>query len=495
MVVIALLKTLILVLFFSISFAYKYSDFVYEKDYKLPNPPENILTKCEFLPIDTNSCNSVINDISLTSSEKDEFILALLNPNLYSPDFNFVKNWNDKIVYSKYPLNPPKSSISIKDAWVKIITFHPSVLENNVTLLNKTGIVKSIYGFTFVLPNSTAASDCKTEYIPEGYDFNLITKLNGQTINHKNDSVANFTLNQKENLFDSILSIESGYLQLHFKNVRHCVETKKGEEKCTVTCDYSDTEEKKDNLVVTDNKLTSFYQADFNASYFVDSNRGGSYNVWLDYNAPEDFSSALFDADNVYLHKQNILYPLKSINNTLYFEIEALDETYKHNAYVLNSSRNSSNYSLNFLIPESDNCTFKLSSHFSSVTYDNFCVVSNDFPILNISLLNHSNSSMLVKIYFFDNQTKQVLQNKLIKLTYAGRVYNTTTNTNGEALLSIPYVDGSQIIYAKFDTDFNTKSAESSLIIPSTLPLSLLVSLGILFLLVLIIRRWFNGHA
>jgi len=63
-----------------------------------------------------------------------------MNPNIDYPDYDFAREWNENLTFTKYAPADTRtySSGSIRDAWVKIVDLWPSVMIDNKTLLNHT---------------------------------------------------------------------------------------------------------------------------------------------------------------------------------------------------------------------------------------------------------------------------------------------------------------------------------------------------------------------
>jgi len=152
------LRPILVLLLASTSLAYNYHDYVKESNYHGPAlVNDSLFDDCRSLNVPEIICNTTESG-NLTRDQAKRLILDSLNPSLSGLDYGFVGGWNNKVVFSKYPPVGVQTyrSGSIRDAWVKIVSLQPSMRSVNRTLLNQTGLIRSEYAFTFVLPNKPA---------------------------------------------------------------------------------------------------------------------------------------------------------------------------------------------------------------------------------------------------------------------------------------------------------------------------------------------------
>lgn len=470
MVIIVPLKYFALIGLIPLLFAYPYNDFIKESDYKTPVAPSDTIlsSDCSNLPLNQDVCY-VIKSQPLTQDERKTLLLEAINPNTASPDFQIVKNWNDKLVFTKYPLTPAVSSGSIRDAWVKIISLRPSVLYDKKIYLNSSGEVTSAFGFTFVVPDQPAAGDCKTQYYPEGYDYGLNISLNGKIINKNNEKQTLYNLTNNSNSFDVKLSIVSAYQILHFRDTRHCQKSKDGE-KCWTTCDYFNTEEKIDHLQINNSKQGELYDYNLSVNSFVDDVYSGISDLWLNYNIPST-ASIDFEGNNSYFRERNVDYELISENlpyNTLQFSaIKNNDKTPFHFT-ILDENRTDNETIIHAHIQYSDNCTIKFQTFFSNNESSNLCNTTNVTTAISANIENNTGNIVNLNLRFFENDTNNSLSGKNLTILYSGHFYSVITDQNGEAKITFPYIHGSQLVEIFFQTDMHIKSARTTVIISSS---------------------------
>jgi hypothetical protein len=291
--------------------------------------------------------------------------------------------------------------------------------------------------------------------------------LNGVELNQTGVKNANFTLNQTINLFESRLKIDSAYQVKHYKWVRHC--SRSG---CWVSCDYYKTDNIVNHLDISDGKNTELYNFTYNASYLVDRNLSRVFDYWLAYSVPDDFAEAFFKANNSFIRSQGVKYRLISSNppyNTFSFEaIRTPSSTSIYGVSVLqnNHSTIDSRFltKMHVFLPKTNDCSMTFRSHFDLVFLPNFCDLSTEYPVIDLSLVNSSNDTLTLKVRFYENTTNLPLSNKLIHITFSGYEAIVTTNDRGEAIVSLPHLKGNQLIKADFETDMTTKSAETVLV-------------------------------
>ena len=459
----------------STSLSYEYHDYVVEDSYHGPAlVNDSLLDKCRFLGVQEIVCNTTESG-NLTKDQGRQLILDTLNPSLSGLDYNFVMNWNNNKTFSKYPPKgvPVRSSGSIKDAWVKIVSLHPSIRYGNQTLLNQTGLIRSEFAFTFVLPEEPAPGDCKTRYSAKGFNYTLNTTLKGTQINKDDSKIAFYNLTNSSNLFQSNLSIESGYTASHYVWVTHCDD----DGDCHETCEYAYTENITDQLNLSDSTVGILYNFTYNATSFVDKNFSGLMDYWLIYNVSENYGQMLFKSGHSYIFTKSVDYRLKSAYapyNILFYEIVGHNNrTYLQDASLFydNQTLNGTNITrkLNAILAYSDDCSLTFASHFNIYTIPKLCNITNETPVLNLSIENRTNESISLLAHFYDNQTGVPFVDKDITIHYGSSEQTVRTDSQGNGRLNMPLI-GNRVVMAEFITDLKNKSAESFLFIPEEVP-------------------------
>ncbi len=494
---------------------YQYHDFVWEENYLAPaRPPDTLLDNCRNIGVDKSICDAIANQ-SLTDLQKRRLVLDGLLRNSSFPDFETAKAWNNGIQFTNYAPDgiATRSSTNIRDAWLKIVAIDPSVYGRNGNgllvnglLVNGSSAINSRYGFSFVVAREQFPGDCATSYEVCGY----------------NSALQNWFSNGQAN---SKLVITSQYLIHHYVEVTHCYSV--GDETiCYTTCDYAYSEDRRDALTLTDRVGVKNETAGSFAFSFIESQEKGLVDGWLVFTSTSDFNYAEFAIQNSYIKFLESAYRLDS-NLTPYNTItpEALDSPNDFEFYgtaitsreefegtgkalidylsendssvlvrmsgsnvTINDTGNYRYEKIHFLIPAEElNCSFDFYSHFSHTHLDNFCNLSGQEPVINLTVANRTDENFVVNVGFYDNSTGDTFANKTIELRYGNQTVYVVTDDNGEAEAEFTYSQYSSIVYAEFQTDFEVKSTKAQLVLPSELPPLLL---DILYLLLILLALY-----
>lgn len=501
------LSRFFLLVLIPLSFAsYQYHDYVKESGYHGPAPVnDTLIDNCWNLGIDQSVCNAT-NSSNLTTAEKKTLILAAMNPRAGLIDYAFVDRWNENLRFGKYPPLGVRSasSGSIRDAWVKITAISPSVIEGNMTFLNSSGRIRAEYAFTFVLPDKTAPGDCKTTYSPEGYNYTLAIFQNGIQINKNSQKDAQFALNNSSVGFDANLSIVAGYQARHYVWVTHCDD----DGDCHETCEYAYTQNVTDSLNLSDSEAGVLYNFSYGARSLVDRNHSGLLDFWFSYNVSKDFSGIVLESGNANIRIKGTTYRLRALyepyNVLAYEAVPGGDTTFSYYAPILydNQTGNTTaiQRTIRTLIPSSGNCTLIFQSHFNRMVIPEFCNVTNQTPVFNATIVERRNDSTVLEVLFYDNATGTPLTNKQLFFSFNGQEENATTGHSGRARITLPITTG--IVRISFTTDFETKSAQTALVLAPELEINEqmlleLILLGlVLYLAYRVLKRWIgNGMA
>ncbi|MBI5222825.1 hypothetical protein HY990_00220 [Candidatus Micrarchaeota archaeon] len=339
------MKELLLLLLCGIAFAvpacpyYQNKDYVEASKYVQPSKPaDTILQYCNFnfdpICILANAFN--------TTEDKKLFIAEAIGNNSYENIFQ----WNQKIPFGKW-FNVTKNSKNIKDAWVSLAYFSPSVYDNGTYLLNSTSKIFTKENFTFVVDTRKLGGDCNDNFRICGYDYSVSTK------------------NISSNL-TAILSVKSEYLVDRYHLVTHCDLTG-----CWVTCDYYRTDSFKDSISVSDSKKIKYENFTVKSNYSVVDYYNGLAEVLINANN----SNVYFQIGNSTFDKTNYTYRIRyelEPYNVLVKELIPVNKTSEYGLSIL--ERN--NFAFRILAPYSPNCSLTIQGHFNSKTISG-CNLSN----------------------------------------------------------------------------------------------------------------------
>ena len=482
------MKLIALLLLIGVAYAipscgyHQYHDFVWESAYSPPSrPSDTLLTQC---PADPAICSA-----NVSVEQKRQLILDGMMNNSSFPDFQTANCWNQNLVFTKYAPDgvSTTSTSNIKGAWNKIIAIQPSVYSANDTLLvNNTGQVLSKHGFTFVVKQETFPSDCNTVYAVCGYDYALTDTFTPA-------------------LSTSLLSISTQYLIHHYHLVTHCY-TSNGVTHCYTTCDYASTDDLRNSLTIGDQSPTVAPPGQAFGFVFVDLHNKGIADAWLVLISTKEANFDQFTWGNSTIRFKESAYKL-AYNLTPYDAITPKanqtpnDMEFYGLAILSRQSIIGSNLSaylaanesiiasklayagitldnsvyrfekLHIIVPtDSLNCSLDFYGHFTHSKSENICFFSNETPAINITLVNRTNTSIIIALRFFNNQTNSSYSQKKIQLTHANQSLSVLTNENGEANATFDYSKISPIVFAEFKTDLETKSAKAQLPIPAEQP-------------------------
>jgi len=325
--------------------------------------PSAIALNCNSLSGgDLYICNS-IQSTNLSQAEKDLLIADIFNKNKTIPDFDFIYSWNTNLNIKNSPDNKYQSNGSIKNAWVKIISLMPSVLEDNILYIPEQVKILTRYNYDVVLPSGTASGDCKTSYSLEDKKESLDLYVNSQLIGY--DQLTAFIIKDNpENLnFIARLKIEVKYKVDHYQNKKYCSGYKDG--KCIkykTVCEYRSTNYQTDTLSLTDNLNAKLYRNQLNSSFKITDKYNGITRGILEAN---NFTKLILSFNNSFYRDNRYIY---SLNYTSQYYILTLKAEKAENIDFKNINVNKENNVFTFTVKDTSNCKIELFDHFNSIT-------------------------------------------------------------------------------------------------------------------------------
>ena len=112
---------------------------------------------------DEEFCTEVI-ESSLPQSAKDALLAAALYDNPDAPDHVFVEQWNTHILFNSAPDGAlTYDQGAIRDAWLKIISIMPSVIDKRL-MAPGYGKILTASNYRIEMPSGTMPGDCATYY-------------------------------------------------------------------------------------------------------------------------------------------------------------------------------------------------------------------------------------------------------------------------------------------------------------------------------------------
>ena len=461
--------------------SYPYTDYSWASAYASPaRPADTLLGNCVSLNL-TNPAMCAITQ-NLTSIERKQMILDDLVKTSGLPPFQDALAWNSRIPFTKYPPDGviPRNSSYIKDAWVKLVSISPSMIDSrdNRTYINDSGQLSIVHGFSLVVPQESFSGDCRTDYEVCGYDYSITAFDNSQRLTG-NASTALFSVPNRvhgaTNNFSVVMSINSQYLIYHY-NLQWKVVGWYWRRVCTL---YR-TDSRQDSLTASDSMTAYYYQVNTTAKVFVDNYQNNLVDAWLLASSKNDSTDFDFQLEDSFLGLQRKQYQLSynlSPYNALTPVLVPVSPIVRVRALSVLSSESknaSSDYSDKFHFLASANalnCTLTLYSPFLKTVYPSACFFNEtQKPVLNLSVTNATNTTFEISAQFYDNYSNAPFAGKTITFSYGNQTAVTATDFLGTTRTTFDYLPGVGLATASFLTDFETKSTKSSAVVPAPMP-------------------------
>lgn len=487
-----------------LSFPYKN----YATDYSYPaRPADTLLDQCSSIGLSDPQLCSVTQNSQLTSDQKKHLILnGLVKNNGYAP-INEAGSWNDRLSFTAYAPDGVGvyGSTNFQNAWVKVAYVSPSVFDSDKSKLyiGSSGTVRAAYAFTYVVPRQTFQKDCKTDYEVCGYNYQLDLYRNGQKINGGSSSIGYFQNSQTHDAagsFSASLSMNGQYLIHHYQQVTHCWQIWSSYY-CSTSCDYVSTDDKRDQLSISDGFTTYSYAPQPTAKVFVDNFGQGLLDGWLSVDTA-DYSSIKAYFGTAFLRIQRGDYRLgysQAPYNVLTPEFSLRPTPIQTNKLSILTVENTTKGLKIHFLAQTDvlDCRIEFNGHFQTQNLTNLCDFNeNQTPILNLTLSNVTNGSLTALARFYDNSTGQPLAGKNVSFVYGNQTANSVTDAQGFASTNFFQLSGVSVVSASFLTDFETRSAKATAILPSQGPdfLTLFWQLLALAFAAYLARSWLRGR-
>ena len=363
---------------------------------------------------------TMINNLDATQQEKEALTTLAFYPNKTIPNHDFVEYWNTRLNTNDAPSGTSKQNSGIiKEAWIKILSVMPSVIEDNKLYCDAQGKLQSAYNYRVELPSGTASGDCKTNYALESNTAQLSTFVNNILIGH--EKITSFSLTQSlQYAFKAQVNIETTTKIDHYKDRRYCCR-RSNSGRCTrycTSCDYDSTEHKTDSLVIEDTLVAYSYQKEPQGKVtFQDTYNGATKGTLTALN----FTRFLFSvnashyAHNTYIY--DFVYGLPPYNIIILRATPFLEKSSRNiNIRQVNAS------AFSFVIPNADNCKLQLFTHFHETLFN----CNSLYEKKNISLKTD-------KMHYFVNDTIFVNiepKNLLVNVTYGNTSIITQDSTS-----------------------------------------------------------------
>ncbi|MCX6706653.1 MAG: hypothetical protein NT001_00755, partial [Candidatus Woesearchaeota archaeon] len=294
----------------------------------------------------------------------------------------------------------------IKNAWMRLLTAMPSVLENNTFYFSGKGKALSAYKHEVVIPyGQIISNDCKTTYqLRENKGVlnvfaNNVYQGNGKLVNF--ESASDTTLRAEYNI-----NVKTDIN--HYKWYYYCCahSPQGGCTRVCRVCKFSNTEQKQDNLVLKDQLSLKYYNPEMKADFEVLDIYSGSTKIRY---TPSIASS--LDFKDSYFRDYGYIYGLnasKKPYDILTVNAEKHERNENNNLFV------EGNETYEIIVKDTSDCSIKLFTHFLNKTIPcNLSYTSVDITIETDKLAYYENETIKVS----------VKPSKEFNLTYAGKEY------------------------------------------------------------------------
>ena len=305
--------------------------------------------------IDNRELCLEINNMDLSEEEKEYLISDIIDDSKNYPNHDFVKEWNLNLDTFRAPVDIQKhNSVYIKNAWVKLLTVMPSVLEGNTLYHSDNSEVLSAFNHEVEIPDERIDGDCKTKYYLEENREELNLYVNddyagsGRLISFVADKDSEFKVE-----YDVFVKIKIK----HYEWDSYCCK-RDDDGRCIKTCrecEYDHTEYKTDNLRINDEVNLKYYDIDSEADFSVKEKYFDTTKGVL---SGKDFSSLHLKFSNSYFSDFNYVYSrVWDSYNVLTVKAEKKKRTEHNNLFY------SGNYDIE--VKDTTNCKVLVYDHFN----------------------------------------------------------------------------------------------------------------------------------
>jgi len=360
---------------------------------------------------DQNTCKEIQNS-ELAQTEKDILITTIINKYKTTPNYEFLRSWNNNLEITEPSNGRTYNEGIIKNAWTEIVSISPTIKENNILYSTNYGTIRTEYNYKYQLPKTKEKDDCQTDYYLTGKNEELNIYLNEKNIGKKKLLSFNISKETESLEIKSELKITLTYKIEHYQMewVGDFME-----------CRYKGEEYKTNTITLTDNIKTEVYKKNQLTS---------NIRVTSLYN---NITRGTLEAENytkIALTFNNSLYEKSLHTYTLNYSLPSYILTINANKNEVEKSNNINinNYAdtHNFAVKDSSKCKITLSDHFNTIT--NTCNLSYNKTELTITT---------DKTNYYENDTIKVFitpTNTKINITYGkqSRIISNYTEFSAE---------------------------------------------------------------
>ena len=218
-------------------------------------------------PANYESCNEILNS-RITEQEKELLISNLEYKSQFFPDHDYIFNQNSKLEFDIEPENTKTYNKKfIKEAWMNIFAFMPSVLYNDKLYVPDKTTIQTGFNYEVEIPENyysddypeTRNGDCKTKYYLDEKEAENRVYVNGKY--QGEGDLFDININ-KDSEIKSIFNINVEVRIKHYKWKKYC-SSRREDGSCRRyrrKCRYRDSETKKENLQIIDIQNIKIYK-------------------------------------------------------------------------------------------------------------------------------------------------------------------------------------------------------------------------------------------
>ena len=329
----------------------------------------------------------------------------------YYPYHDLIRSWNLALEFESAPKNVEiHEGTWIKNAWMKIVSVMPSVLEQDTLFVDENVSILTPYNFEIVIPENyeakrerqTSQGDCKREYLlrKNTQAFNVFVNNNPV-----GEEILTFATVLHDTTITARLDLTADVEVVHYKWEKDCVDCEEYE----YECEFDYKERIRDKITITDTLRVKHYNNDLEAN--ITTINAYSGNVRL---RPQigTTTSALVQFEDAYYAQFNTFY------DVMYDYAPYYVLTLRAHHYNLTSKENVLVDKDDFIVKTTD-CTLFLWNHF--ITQATPCNITQEIPQPTIKT-----DQLLYKV----NDTIKVtsVSDQPVLVTYANKTKNVTSS-------------------------------------------------------------------
>jgi len=315
--------------------------------------PSALAFDCKRLGKDFASC-SEIEGSELEEAEKEILIPSLLAENTAKPDHGFVYRWNTEKEVNERPEGAGEYGNGyIKNAWMKIFTIMPSVIENETLYSSGKGGIFTAYNYGTNIPSEKQAGDCRTEYSKESEIAELKVYLNSALIG--GSKLTSFSSDAQDLDFKAKLDIDLKTRIRHYK-IKNVGENE-------IRCEFDNEEIKHDSLAIEDSFKAKLYGKLPEADFRILNQYYGTSLVKLD---ASNFTALKLEFNDSFYELNKFFYSFNySLKPYNIITIKADEDEQKSVGNLkIAAGSNSEGNDLSFAINDLSGCKIRLFTHF-----------------------------------------------------------------------------------------------------------------------------------